>query len=86
MHSDMTAVTCNLTKLFRMKLKATKCYWSHLTEKTEQIFWPAQYIYIYIYIERERRERGRETRRGRERETDEERGREAKKKKSERER
>ena len=26
MHADMTAVTYNLTKLFRRKLKTTKCY------------------------------------------------------------
>ena len=26
MHADMTAVTYNLTKLFRMKLKTTRCY------------------------------------------------------------
>ena len=41
----MTAVTYNLTKLFQMKLKTTKCYESHLTEKTERTFWPIQYIY-----------------------------------------
>ena len=43
MHADMTAVTYNLTKLFQMKLKTTKCYWSHLTEKTKRTFWPIQY-------------------------------------------
>ena len=42
MHADMTAVTHNLTKLLRMKLKTTKCYQSHLTEKKERTFWPTQ--------------------------------------------
>ena len=31
----------NLTKLFRMKLKTTKCYESHLMKK-KQTFWPTQ--------------------------------------------
>ena len=38
----MTAVTYNLTKLFQMKLKATKCYLSHLIEKTKRTFWPTK--------------------------------------------
>ena len=36
--ADMTAVT----KLFQMKLKTTKHYLSHLTEKMERIFWPTR--------------------------------------------
>ena len=32
----------NLTKLFWMKLKTTKDYYSHLTENTKQTFWPTQ--------------------------------------------
>ena len=46
MHADRTAVTYNLTRLFRMKLKTTKCYYSHCMEKNERTFWPARYIVV----------------------------------------
>ena len=36
----MTAVTYNLAELFRMKLKTTKRYYSHLMEKTKEPFGP----------------------------------------------
>ena len=32
----------NQTKLFWMKFKTTKCYYSHLMEKTKQTIWPTQ--------------------------------------------
>ena len=44
MHTDITAVTINLTKLFQMKLKTTRHYWSHHMGKTKQTFWPTEYL------------------------------------------
>ena len=43
MHTDRTAVTIQTNKLFQMKLKTSKHYWNHLTEKNKQPFWPTQY-------------------------------------------
>lgn len=38
MHADLTAVTMQPTKQFQMKLKTTKGYESHLTEKKKKLF------------------------------------------------
>ena len=52
----------NLTKLFLMKFKTSKCYKSHLTEKSKQNFWLTQYIlnlkknYLWEKREKEREE------------------------------
>ena len=50
MHADMTAVTIQSKKLFQIKLKTTKHYWSHLTEKMNKLFDnPIQMVIRYYY-------------------------------------
>lgn len=41
MITDMIAVTIQSDKMVLNEVKATKCYESHLTEKTKGTFWPA---------------------------------------------
>ena len=40
----LNAVTYNLTELFQMKLKITKCYKSHLIKKKKKNLWATQYL------------------------------------------